>query len=146
MLETMNTLPPPIIDSAKVIVFALNDSDVVYTDKIELHIGTEEGEFQRLGEVQQLAISIPYNTPDKVLLMFCDASWQVLGVIAYTTIEEAKIKAERGYKGISDKWVASPYSEDQIEDFLRDEYEVDPKSEWWITICSFCGKRDSEFC
>lgn len=76
--------------------------------------------------------------------MFCDSAWQVLGVIAFTTIEEAKIKAEKAYKGISGKWEASPYSEEQSDHFLRDEYEVDPKSEWWTTICSCCGRKDSE--
>ncbi|MEW5757530.1 MAG: ClpX C4-type zinc finger protein [Pseudomonadota bacterium] len=140
----MDSNPPPIIDSARVIVFAFNDTEVKYTDKIELHIGDEDGGFQRLGEVPQLAIARPYNNPGEVLLMFCNASWQAKGVIAFTNIEEAKIKAERGYQGITDKWKYSPYSEEEINNFLRDEYEVDPRSEWWTTICSFCGKKGSE--
>ena len=60
--------------------------------------------------------------------MFCDDDWNTKGVIAYTTVEEAKIKAERGYKNISEKWQESPYNDDDINDYLRDEYNVDPKS------------------
>lgn len=140
----MDRIPPPIVSTAKVLVYAVNDSDVEYTDKIDLHVGTKEQGLQRLGEVPHLVISTPYNQPEDYLLMFCDSSWEVLGVIAFTTIEEAKIKAERGYSGISDKWISSPYSTDQIDEFLRSEYQVDPKSEWWTTICSFCGRKDTE--
>ncbi len=76
--------------------------------------------------------------------MLCNKNWEAEGVIGFTTIEEAKLKAENGYKGISNKWHESEYSEEEISEFLRNEYEVDPKSEWWRVICSFCGKKDSE--
>lgn len=141
----MDRIPPPIVNTAKVIVYAVNDSDVEYTNKIDLHVGTIDEGLQRVGEVPNLVISSPYNQPEDFLLMFCDSSWEPLGVISFTTIEEAKIKAESGYTGISDKWISNPYSADQIDAFLRSEYQVDPKSEWWTTICSFCGRNDSEF-
>jgi len=140
----MNTKPPPIIDSTRVIFFAINDSTVEYTDRIDLHVGNSNNEFVRLGEVPNLAISVNYNKPDEYLLMFCDENWLTKGVIPFTTIEEAKIKAERGYKGITRKWQKSPYTQNEVDDYLRDEYEVDPKSEWWTTICTFCGKKDLE--
>ena len=140
----MMEIPPPIIDCSKVILFAKNDDDVEYTDRIDLHVGGKSG-FERIGELPHLVISEPYNWPDTYLLMFCDEDWVVKGVLNYTTIDEAKIKAERGYKGISEKWQECPYDEESRNDFLRDEYEVDPKSEWWTSICSFCGRKDSEF-
>ena len=140
----MSQIPPPIIDSAKVLVFAQNDDDVVYTDKIELHVGSTEGEFRRIGEMPYLVIARPYNSPEGYLLLFCNAEWGAEGVIAFTSMEEAKRKAERGYRGISQKWTISPYTEDDLNEFLRNEYNVDPLSEWWSQICSFCGRKESE--
>ena len=139
----MSNIPPPIIDCAKVLLYAVNDDAVEYTDNLELHVGGEAG-FKRIGELPYLAISETYNEPQTYLLMFCNEEWDVQGVIRYTTIDEAKIKAERGYRGIAEKWCKSPYDEENINDFLRDEYEVDPKSEWWKFYCSFCGKEDSK--
>jgi hypothetical protein len=139
----MNSKPPPIIDSAKLIIFAVNDEDVEYTDRIDLHIGTSENGFVRIGEMPNLAITRTYYD-NSFLLMLCDEEWDTKGLIQFTTIEEAQLKAERGYKGINEKWQESPYSQDEIDEYLRDVYEVDPKSEWWTMFCSFCGKKDSE--
>lgn len=136
---------PPIIDSARLIYYAFNDSDVEFTDKLSIFVGDSEGELEPLGEVSGLAITETYRKPREYLLMFCDFNWSVKSAIAFTTIEEAKNRAERGYKGITDKWKPSQYSDEEIQDFLRNEYEVDPLSEWWMTICSFCGKKDTEF-
>lgn len=135
--------PPPIIDTAKLIIFASNDEDVEYTDRIDLHASTSENGFVRIGEMPNLAITRTYYD-NSYLLMICDEGWNAKGVIQFATIEEAKIKAERGYKGLNEKWQDSPYSQQEIDDFLRDEYGVDPRSEWWAMICSFCGKNDSE--
>ncbi|MCU7930715.1 MAG: ClpX C4-type zinc finger protein [Candidatus Thiodiazotropha sp. (ex Codakia rugifera)] len=137
--------PPPIIDSCKLLFYASNEDDVTFTDRISLFVGGSGDELKPIGEVQNLAISRTYYEPHEFLLMFCKEDWAVKGVIPFTTIEEAKTKAEKGYNGISSKWKMSPYNEEDIDDFLRDEYEVDPKSEWWTTICSFCGRKDTEF-
>lgn len=141
----MAQAPPPVIDSAKVLMYAKNDNEVLYTDSINLFIGgSEELEWKRLGEVENLAICVPYNQSHEILLLFCNNNWETQGALPFTSIDEAKIKAERGYKGISNNWVISPYSEEEIKDFLRDDYEVDPNSEWWKSICSFCNKDDSK--
>ncbi len=137
--------PPPIIDSCKLLFYARNEDDVTFTDRISLFIGGSGDELEPIGEVQNLAISKTYYEPHEFLLMFCEDDWSVKGVIPFTTIEETKTKAERGYNGISSKWKKNPYSEDEIDDYLRDEYEVDPKSEWWTMICSFCGRKDTEY-
>ncbi len=99
---------------------------------------------ERLGEVPFLAICSNYAVPNDILLLFCNAEWESRGVIGFKSVEEAKITAERGYHGISQKWQESPYSNEDVENFLRDIYEVDPDAEWWKMTCSFCGKDDSE--
>ena len=142
---TESVLPPPVIDSARLTAYAYADGDVEFTDRITLLVG--EGErLERLGRVPCLAISVNYYVPGDVLLMFCDAQWNSKGVIAFTTVDEAKIKAERGYRGITSRWVASPYSDEQVADFLRDVYEVDPNAEWWKAMCSFCGNEAEGQC
>ena len=134
----MIEIPPPVLDSCKVLFYADARSSVEFTDRINLHIGTVDGEFQRVGEQPFLVIAKPYSNANEYLLMFCDLSWESVGVINFTSLNEAKLKAEKGYKGISEKWKKSPFSEAEVLDYLRDEYEVDPSSEWWKDECSFC--------
>ena len=138
-METDPNRPPPVIDSAKTLCYAINDSDVVFTDRIHLIVGGE-----RLGEVPRLAICENYGKPDDILLLFCDENWESKGVIGFDSIEAAKAKAEIGYQGISAKWVDLKAPKDELDRFLREEYEVDPDTEWWKVVCSFCGKEDSE--
>ena len=139
-----NKLPPPVITSAKVLFFAHNDHEVKFTDKLSLYVSSTDGGMQRLGEMPNLAICRNYGNPDELLLLFCGDDWDDHGVISnFHSVEEAKLRAEHGYNGISEKWNESPYSEDELRDFLRYEYEVDPETRWWETICSFCGKRDA---
>ena len=57
----MTIKPPPIIDSAKVLLFASNDEDVHYTDRIDLHVGTLESGLVRMGEMHHLAIVKTYD-------------------------------------------------------------------------------------
>jgi hypothetical protein len=134
-----HTPPPPIIDSARTICYAVKDDDVVFTNRIHLIVGGE-----RVGEVSHLAICHNYSNPDDFLLLLCDADWESKGVIGFDSVEAAKAKAERGYEGISRKWVDVEASKEELDRFLREEYEVDPDTEWWRTFCSFCGKEDTE--
>ena len=138
-------VPSPIIDSSRLLYFAENDASVEYTGRISLFVGGVGKELEPIGEVPRLVITLTYYEPREYLLMFCDNLWSVKGVIPFTTIDEAKIKAERVYKGISLKWQESPFSDEEIRDYLRDEYEVDPYSQWWTMFCSFCGKSATEF-
>lgn len=137
-------LPPPVIHSSKLLCFAVNDADVVFTDKISLYVSSEAGELVRLAEVPNIAICQPYNEISEILLFFCDENWEPKGTIPFSSIEEAKIRAERGYAGVNSKWHNSGYSHSEIEEFLRTEYEVDPASRWWEMVCSFCNKTESE--
>jgi hypothetical protein len=129
-------VPPPIIDSARVLAYAHVEAGVEYTERIHLIVGGE-----RLGRVPCLAICRNYSIPDHILLLFCDSDWNSLGCIAFKSVEEAKIRAERGYAGVTTKWQDSPHNDAATADFLRDVYEVDPSSEWWRHRCSFCQKE-----
>jgi len=91
-----SNLPPPIIDSARVLEYAQVGQDIQYTGRIHLIVDGE-----RLGAVPNLAICSNYHIPGDILLLFCDEEWISKGCIAFSTIEEARIKAERGYPGIS---------------------------------------------
>ena len=115
--------PPLIIDSAKVLEYAIVDSSVEYTGKCALFVGGE-----LLGEVPKLALCQNYKATD-FLLFHCNEAWEVLGAGGYPSVEEAKRSCEKSYKGIANKWimVAKP------NDFENWPGELEP-------LCSFCGK------
>lgn len=138
-MKWLTPAPPPIIDSARTLCYAICDHDVAFTDRITLIVGRE-----RLGEVSHLAICRNYSMPDDILLLFCDSSWESKSVIACDSIEAAKAQAEVGYKWISKKWMEMESSKQEIDRFLREVYEVDPDTEWWKSIYSFCGKEDRD--
>jgi hypothetical protein len=129
------TSPPPIIDSMRTLWFAAVDDEVIFTDCIYLLVDGE-----KLGRVEALAICRNYAVPGDYVLCFCDSQWRCRGVIAFDSVEAAKARAESGYTGISGKWQADTSSEADAARFLRDEYRVDPDTEWWKTECSFCGR------
>ena len=137
-------LPPPVINSCKLLCFAENDNDVIFTDKLSIYVSGESGELVRLAEMPHLAICQPYNETNQIFLLFCDEYWEPKGMAPYSSVEEAKIHAERGYTGLNSKWVNSAYSLVEVEEYLRSEYEVDPTSHWWELVCSFCNKTDIE--
>ena len=95
----MKDKPPVIIDSAKVLKYAIVDSSVEWQDGLCLFV-----DGKRVGQVPKLAICQNYKARD-YLLFFCNAKWKVLGVTGYKTLTETKEKAERAYKGIRKKWV-----------------------------------------
>jgi hypothetical protein len=127
--------PPPVLDTARLLAYAYVSDGIEFTDRIYLVVDGE-----KLGRVPCLAITLNYCVPGDILLCFCDNEWNVLGVSAHASIAEAKAYAERGYKGASGKWVDDPYTDEQVAGYLRVEYGVDPTTEWWKTLCSFCGK------
>lgn len=131
--------PPPVLDSARTLWYAVKDEDVIFIDRISLYIDGE-----RLGEVPCLAICENYSKEKEIFLLFCDTEWNSKGVISFKTVEEAKAKAERGYQGISAKWIHAESSQEEVSSYLREVYEVDPTTEWWSLSCSFCGKEDVE--
>src|SRR5688572_969828 len=87
-----HSVPPPVIDSARVLAFANVPDDVQYTGRTHLNVG---GEW--IGRVANLAICRNYCKPDDILLLFCDEAWASQGCIPFASIEEARLKAEAGY-------------------------------------------------
>ena len=98
--------PPELLDSAKVLEYAVVDDSVTFTGKLHLF---HDGE--RVGPVPCLAICRDPNF-DELLLLHCDSSWNVLagqiwnspGASPVTTVDEVKRRAEIYYSGIGRKW------------------------------------------
>ena len=98
--------PPPIIDGARVLEYAILDESVSFTGRLQLYHGG-----QRVGPVPCLAIC---KNPDmdELLLFHCDSAWNVQGAQIWNapdkrpviTVEEVKQRAEHAYAGISSKW------------------------------------------
>ncbi|MEO1017497.1 MAG: hypothetical protein AAFY56_07370 [Pseudomonadota bacterium] len=112
------------------LLYAVNDSDVQYTGRLSLHVGIPP-DMEQVGELPGIVILQPYNEPTGFLIGFCDDTWAVQGVVGTNSLEQAKHKAATYYAGIESKWIESPYSEDDIREFLVREYDVDPDTEWW---------------
>ena len=120
----MAKIPPPIVDCSKLIAFAVNDQDVVYTGKQCLLVGGK-----LIGEQAGIVIIHPYNLPDEYLMGFCNKHWRVKGVSAHKSVEEAKRRCEIYYAGISAKWQDSPYCEEDILNhakYIKEEFGYDP--------------------
>ncbi|MEJ2169215.1 MAG: ClpX C4-type zinc finger protein [Desulfobacterales bacterium] len=133
--------PPPVIHSARTLFYAVNDDSVEFTGRINLFVGDN---LEKLGEMPLLAICENYCVPGDILLFFCNEDWEPQGTIGLDSVDAAKEKAEVGYKGINEKWVNAEASKEELNNYLRDVYEVDPDTEWWKVECAFCGKDDSE--
>jgi hypothetical protein len=126
------TAPPPVLDMARVIAYAIVDSSAIWTGRQTLFVGN-----QLLGAVPRLALCQNLKEGDTDILLFhCDSNWHVLGAIGAPTIEEAKARAERAYKGISEKWIHKDTTPEEARSWIR---EQDPNM-----ICSFCDRLPME--
>jgi hypothetical protein len=123
--------PPPVICSARLLWSAVIDSSVTYTDAIYLYVGDIHLGLKRLGPVDCLAICQNYADPGEFFLLFCNSSWESQGIAVLRSVEDAKKKAERGYAGIGAKWKQSNATQQEIDEFIRNEYGFDPNTEWW---------------
>ena len=96
----MNNVPSAILDSAKVLAFAIVDETVTFFNRKALYV---DGEL--LGVVPKLAIC-RYEDEIELMVFHCDNDWNVLGVTAgHVIIGEAIQYTERSYIGLSEKWV-----------------------------------------
>ena len=118
--------PPPILDCARVLEYAEVDESVRYTGRSTLYVDGKE-----LGAVPRLALCQSFDETE-VMIFHCDREWNVLGTGSAPTLETARASAERGYAGISAKWVKSRYSPEEAEKYLSDH--------WGNERCSFCGR------
>lgn len=124
--------PPPALDCAHVVEYAITDKTVMFEQRHTLNVG---GEW--LGEVPNLAICQDFEKTE-FLIFHCNPEWEILGVAAgYRSVQEAKDKIERSYHGITSKWVASEYSRDEAIKYVENQLKA--KS------CSFCGRTPLQF-
>jgi hypothetical protein len=122
--------PPPVLAAARVLAYAVLDDAVAYTgQKVVFAAGRE------LGPVPRLAIGRQLSRGD-ILLLHCDAEWDVLATAGYASVEDAKQAAGQAYSGLSGKWLATTFSDAEVDAFLDEEDRG--------LVCSFCGRHPHE--
>ena len=120
--------PPPVLDSARVLSYALVD-DIPYRRSGALYV---DGVL--LEKVPRLAIcSNLGEEAGSILLNHCNEQWEVLGTSGADGVEAAKQNAEKNYPGVASRWVDVNTS---IEEALR-YYDAQTGG----LKCSFCGRR-----
>ena len=126
------TAPPPALDCAHAIEFAIVDDTVSFEQRQTLNVG---GEW--LGAVPRLAICQNFDET-QVMVFHCDRDWVVLGVAAgYDSVAEAKAKVERSYHGISAKWRTSGHTLEEARKHVAERFRGQE--------CSFCGRSLMHF-
>lgn len=130
MAENRVTLPPPVLDCARVLRYVIIEKDIQFSGRSLLFVGGRE-----LGQVPRLAICEEKKTGG-VLLFHCGEDWTVLGCSAHASITDAELRAESAYKGTSARWVDARVSPEDAETYL-DEIFAEHR-------CSVCGRRPDE--
>ena len=124
--------PPPILDCAVVLAYAIHDNSVEYTGSVSTYLhGLLIGP-----EVRNSAICRNLANPKDYLFIYCDADWNGLAAVGHETFAQAENCAVRNYSGLDDLLVRTSYTEDEIEKALG-EY-------WDGRRCSICCKWPHE--
>lgn len=100
-MTTEGSPPPYVLDSARVLRYAILDASVSYTGRISIYV-----DGKRLGPVPRLALCENLAQDDDYLLLYCNDDWEVLGAGGFGTLQEALAYAEAGYAGVGGKWQA----------------------------------------
>jgi len=129
-MADIESVSPPILDSAKVLCYALIPDSVEFTRTLLFIDGVEVGRVPRLAICQ-------YRNTSEVLLFHCDGEWNVLGCTGLDSMEKAKQRAERTYPGIGSHWIESAYTQEEVDRCLEELFGE--------KRCSFCGKSPPEF-
>jgi hypothetical protein len=125
------TPPPPVIASTRILEIAAIDHDVILTGRSVRFMGGREP-----GTAPLLAIGADLSTGG-IRLLHCDEEWNRLGVSEHGTSDDAKRAAEEVYAGVTAKWRAVTYSDEEVAAFLAEEDEG--------LVCSFCGRHPHEY-
>ena len=104
--------PPPVLDCARVIEYAVLDESVSYSGRTLLFVDGKE-----LGRVPCLAICEDKKLRG-VMLFHCNREWTVLGCSGHGSVSEAKDRAEGIYPRLSSCWVEAHVSEEEAERYL----------------------------
>ena len=97
--------PPPVLDCARVLHYALVDKSVGYVGRTLLFVDGKE-----LGRVPLMAICEDRKVG--VLLFHCNRNWKVLGCSGHDSVAAAKRKAECTYPGLSEQLEADTCNEE----------------------------------
>jgi len=95
--------PPKTIDSVQIYVYAIVDDAVEWTGRSggpTVYVGAK-----LLERVPRLAIGLNYDGREFILL-YCDEGWEALAAGGYPSLERAKERAEREYRGVASRWIA----------------------------------------
>ena len=122
--------PPPMLNSARVLEYAILDESVSYSGHSSLFVDGKE-----LGPVPCLAIGQVKNDTE-VLLLHCAGDWTVLGTAGYPSVSDAKKRAEGIYAGVSTRWIEAHVTEEEAARYLNES--------WGDQRCSFCGKTPEQ--
>ncbi len=122
--------PPPVLDYARVLAYAVVDESVIYSERGCLFVdGKLPGPVPRLAICQKLGES-------EIMVFHCDNEWNVLGAAGrHSSLQDAKTAVERTYQGLSNKWVDTSVTEEEAREFLELEFSGEK--------CSFCGRWPS---
>lgn len=124
--------PPPVLDFARVLAFAILDESVQWTGRQTLFHGGKE-----VGPVPCLALcKNTWGNHTDILLFHCNAEWEVLGASGAPSLEKAQASAENAYRGISAKWVMLNTSEEDAREWIRHNCAD--------MLCSFCDRIPPE--
>lgn len=129
----MTDAPPPVLDMARVIAYAIVDDSVQWTGRQTLFVNGKE-----LGTVPRLALCQNVSGELRDILVFhCNDEWDVLGVSGGKTIEEAKASAERAYRGITAKWIPTHVTEQEAISWMKENCKD--------MSCSFCDRAPGDY-
>jgi hypothetical protein len=103
--------PRELLEGADLLAYVTVPESATFTGRLNLYVDDE-----RLGRVACLAICRPCDDPG-LLLLHCDAAWEMLGVQAWNapgvvrivTIEEMMKQAERYYEGLAGRCFEPPF-------------------------------------
>lgn len=122
--------PPPVLDCARVLAFAILNDTIKHSGRTSLYVGGKE-----LGPVPRLAICESASSTG-VLLFHCDADWNVLGNTGCESVADAKDDAEITYPGVSAYWVDVQVTAEEAARYLDETFAGE--------CCSFCGRRPDQ--
>jgi len=121
--------PPKALGFARVLSYA-------FVDDCEFQGSSLFVDGVPLGRVPCLAITKPFGTTE-VELLRCDLDWAFLGVSPHGSVEAARARAEREYRGSSALWRDTTYSEEESRAFRE--------ASWGEMRCSFCRRSPDHF-
>jgi hypothetical protein len=124
--------PPPAIESARVLAYAIVDDSVRWNRRKKLiHDGKEVGPVPCLALCQNA-----WGDWQSIHVFHCNSDWEVLGAGGAATLEEAKASAERSYPGVGAKWVFLNTTREAAREWIRRESAE--------MLCSFCDRIPAE--